>query len=149
MSYRIAPGHQTHTPFGKALREYNGNEGYKHTVRGINPTSIYDTKFEGYRRKPTLASTITVVILIIVAIILIGYIIHCMKKGVPQDPEYFDRITVYGGSRCPDCGEEPCICYKKETDVFSEVKEEKSDVVAGSTTDYIKGGADDDYDPII
>ena len=157
MSYRVAPGHQNHTPFGRALREYNGNEGYKHTVRGINPVSIYDNKYEGYRRPHqnpmSLTSAVLIVILIVVAIILFGYIIHCWKHGVSQDPEYFEKVTVYGGSKCPSCGSSPCVCEHTNTpadDIFEEIKEPKSNVVVGSTEDYIKGGSDeDDFEQMI
>lgn len=152
MSYRIAPGHQNHTPFGKALRDYDGSESYKHTVRGINPTSIYDTKYEGYRRREekqhSLTSVILIVILIVVAIILLGYIVHCWKNGKTSDPRYFDKISVFGGDSCSKCGCSPCKCGKEAADdIFEEIKEENKQI--GSTIDIVKGGSDDDYESII
>lgn len=162
MSIRVAPGHQSRSPFGRAIRD-DKEESYKHTVRGINPTSIYDTKFEGYRNhkehKPNVFSAVLIVILIVVAIILFAYIIHCARRGITRDPGYFDKITVFGGKTCPACGNNPCTCNAiheaKPTaeppvnDMFDEVTPQTSNVIAGATDDYLTGGADKPEDRII
>ena len=81
-----------------------------------------------------------------------------MKRGVDRDPGYFDKISVYGGDEysddydeCPSCGKYSSYNEPPVDDIFAEsTPVQNNNVVAGSTEDYLTGGADnDDYEPII